>query len=73
MILVAGSSLILLWPRWLENRYASEILSAADVPAARVAIVFGARVYPSGRLSGMLRDRVDTRLTFTRPARSTSC
>ncbi len=29
-------------------------------PAERAAIVYGARVYPSGRLSGMLRDRVDT-------------
>ena len=27
---------------------------------SRVAIVYGARVYPSGRLSAMLRDRVET-------------
>ena len=30
------------------------------IPIIIVAIVFGARVYDSGRLSGMLRDRVET-------------
>lgn len=32
---------------------------AADLPAARVAMVFGAGVRPDGRLSPMLADRVD--------------
>jgi len=37
------------------------LTSALDsLPQERVAIVYGARVYPSGRLSAMLRDRVDT-------------
>ena len=39
--------------------------SAVDNPQhARVAIVFGARVYGSGRLSAMLRDRVDTAIAL---------
>lgn len=60
MLLVGASSLFWFWPRWLESRYAAAIVPLVEAPAARVAIVFGARVYPSGRLSGMLRDRVDT-------------
>ena len=45
---------------WINARYAPAIYTLADAPARRVAIVLGARVYPNGRLSGMLRDRVDT-------------
>jgi len=41
-------------------RYAPYIYSAVDAPSARVAVVFGARVYRNGVLSAMLRDRVDT-------------
>lgn len=36
------------------------VYAAADVPARQVGIVFGARVYSSGRLSPMLADRVAT-------------
>lgn len=36
------------------------IYSREDVPARRVAVVFGARVFSSGRLSPMLADRVAT-------------
>lgn len=36
------------------------IFSAEDVPARRVAIVFGAQVRPDGSLSFMLQDRVET-------------
>ncbi|MBX3012205.1 MAG: YdcF family protein [Caldilineaceae bacterium] len=49
-----------LWPWWVEQRYQASIVPAATAPTERVAIVFGARVYNNGRLSGMLRDRVDT-------------
>lgn len=53
------------WSNWLEARYEPSIYTvseytASEVPEARVAIVFGARVYPNGQLSGMLRDRVET-------------
>jgi SanA protein len=49
-----------LWQRWVQTRYQTSIFAADTVQTARVAIVFGARVYGNGRLSGMLRDRVDT-------------
>ncbi len=64
-ILIGGSILGLMlfpfgWRWWISDRYGDAIYTAATVPPARVAIVFGARVYGSGRLSAMLRDRVDT-------------
>jgi SanA protein len=59
LMLFAGG-LLWFWPRWVESRYAPAILPAESVRTERVAIVFGARVYGSGRLSSMLRDRVDT-------------
>ena len=48
------------WWGLLRLWYNGSISSPETAPAERVAVVFGARVYPSGRLSGMLRDRVDT-------------
>lgn len=50
----------LLWQEWVQARYGPSIYTVDSVPAHRVAIVLGARVYPNGRLSGMLRDRVET-------------
>lgn len=54
------AALPFLWSGWLARNYSSAILLPDQVKAARVAVVFGARVYPDGRLSSMLRDRVDT-------------
>ncbi len=48
------------WRGWVAWRYSAKIYSLEDAPTARVAIVFGARVYGNGRLSAMLRDRVET-------------
>lgn len=48
------------WINWINWRYGESIYPLADAPAERVAIVFGAQIYPNGRLSSMLRDRVDT-------------
>lgn len=48
------------WRAWVEWTYASDIYPLEEAPSARVALVFGARVYPDGRLSSMLADRVDT-------------
>jgi SanA protein len=64
--LILAGGLILYWPRWVESRYSSRILAPEQVQAGRVAIVFGARVYNSGRLSAMLRDRVDTAIELYR-------
>ncbi len=52
------------WRAWIQRRYAEQIYPPGNVPATRVAIVFGARVYGDGRLSGMLRDRVDTAINL---------
>ncbi len=57
---IGMGSFVLLWP-WLVDRYYQRLVySQQDVPAERVAIVFGARVYSDGRLSAMLQDRVET-------------
>lgn len=47
------------WPWLMTHYYDRYIYSPDDVPPDRVAIVFGARVYPDGRLSAMLQDRVE--------------
>jgi len=49
-----------LWNLWIRSHYSPDIFQPADVPSARVAIVFGARIHTDGRLSSMLRDRVET-------------
>jgi SanA protein len=48
------------WQEWVQTHYAHSIYTIESVPPQRVAIVLGARVYANGRLSGMLRDRVET-------------
>jgi SanA protein len=44
----------------VRNRFESHIYEVADAPYKPVAIVFGAAVYRGGRLSTVLRDRMDT-------------
>ena len=49
-----------LWWRWMVQwRYGRFINPVEDAPETRVAIVFGAAVYENGRLSAILRDRMD--------------
>lgn len=52
------------WRTWVQSHYQAKIYAPENVPPTRVAIVFGARVYGEGRLSGMLRDRVDTAIAL---------
>ncbi len=49
-----------LWRWWLHWHYGRQIFEPDQVRAERVALVFGARIYADGRLSPMLRDRVET-------------
>ncbi len=49
-----------LWHTWVNWYFTDQIVSLEQAPSERVAIVFGARVYANGRLSGMTRDRVET-------------
>lgn len=58
LVLAALFPFALRW--WVTTEQTSRIYSVATAPEERVAIVFGARIYNSQRLSGMLRDRVDT-------------
>ncbi len=61
-----AAALVLGW-RWAVVRYAARhTFTADDVPARRVAIVFGAQVRPDGSLSFMLQDRVDTAVALYR-------
>ncbi len=53
-------AVVFLWPWAVQRYYEKRIHTVADVPATQVAIVFGAAVYRDGRLSAMLRDRVET-------------
>lgn len=62
-VLWAGAALIVFPFAWwgvVQWWYGSQLHTAATAPPQRVAIVFGARVYANGRLSAMLRDRVET-------------
>jgi len=45
---------------WTDHRYKRLIYTTESVPPQQVAIVFGAGVWPDGRLSDMLADRVYT-------------
>ncbi len=73
-LFVVGSVLLVLtllagllplgWQSWLQSHSRGHVYSVRAVPPERVALVFGAQVYHSGRLSTMLRDRVDTAIAL---------
>ena len=54
----------LLWRGAVKLYYGSTIYSQPEAPSRPVAIVFGAAVYGNGRLSAVLRDRVDTAIAL---------
>ena len=60
LVSLAGIAFPFAWQGWVQAQYSPIIYTVADAPAERVALVLGARVYSNGRLSGMLRDRVET-------------
>jgi len=49
-----------LWRWWMHWHYGRQVFEPDQVRSERVALVFGARIYADGRLSPMLRDRVET-------------
>lgn len=59
LLLVVGM-LPLVWRTAVNAYYQRHIYSSEAVPPHRVAVVFGAAVYGNGRLSPVLRDRVET-------------
>ena len=52
------------WRKGVQWVYGRSIYTTATAPTDQVAIVFGAAVYGSGRLSPVLRDRMDTAVTL---------
>ncbi|MEW5985400.1 MAG: ElyC/SanA/YdcF family protein [Chloroflexota bacterium] len=48
------------WREEIKRYYRPRIYTVSSAPPAPVAIVFGAAVYGNGRLSPILRDRMDT-------------
>jgi len=60
--LTFGLPALLRW--WTDARYKSSIFDVDDVPNRRVAIVFGAGVWPSGQLSAVLEDRMETAINL---------
>jgi len=51
---------------WTDHHYKSRIYTLETVPSQPVAIVFGAGVWPDGRLSDILADRVQTAVELYR-------
>lgn len=54
----------LLWRQVIVHFYTPKVHDHADVPTKPTAIVFGAAVYRGGRLSTILRDRMDTAIAL---------
>lgn len=66
IVIVVAAVSPFLWRGAVKLYYHRAILEPADVPQRGVAIVFGAAVYGNGRLSVVLRDRVDTAVALYR-------
>ncbi|MGH2538084.1 MAG: SanA/YdcF family protein [Candidatus Promineifilaceae bacterium] len=65
LVLAAGMATFpWLWRRSLVHIYRPAIHTLAAAPAADVALVYGAAVYRNDRLSGVLRDRMDTAIAL---------
>ncbi len=60
LLLLLVGSFPWLWRWGVKTAYANEIFLLDEAPRNPTAIVFGAAVYPNGRLSPVLRDRVET-------------
>lgn len=54
----------LLWRELMRYSSSDRIFALDSAPEADAAIVFGAAVYGDGRLSAVLRDRMDTAITL---------
>lgn len=64
-LILIGISLTLILLPWIWRQavrlyYSNQIHATETIEPARVAVVFGAAVYTDGRLSTVLRDRMDT-------------
>lgn len=67
MVLALGAAVLIgarLWVHVAAGRWVYGDIR--KVPACRVALVLGSKVYPSGKLSVMLKDRLDTAIGLYR-------
>ena len=60
LLLAAIPAFPFLWRAAVKLYYVRHIYQADNAPSENVAIVFGASVRGDGRLSDVLRDRMDT-------------
>jgi len=67
--LVAVASLPIFWRTAVKGYYQRHIYAVQSAPAQRAAVVFGAAVYGNGRLSPVLRDRVETAVQLYKTGR----
>ena len=58
LVIVVGTPLVLRWRT--DYKYKGLIHTLENVPPRRVAVIFGAGIWPDGRLSDILIDRVYT-------------
>lgn len=54
------ASFPLVWRALIDRYYSPRIYDVSIVPKNSIAIVYGAAIYRNGRLSAVLRDRMDT-------------
>jgi SanA protein len=70
LIVLAFMALLLMtplvWRQVVVQRYEARIYTESNAPSRSSAIVFGAAVYRGGRLSTVLRDRMDTAISLYR-------
>lgn len=69
LLAVAIGAFPFIWRAAVKVYYGRHIYSLADVPAERVAIVFGASIRGRGGLSDVLRDRMDTAIALYQDGR----
>ncbi len=64
VVLIMGFALLasfpLVWRVWIQRYYAPRIYDISTVPKNSIAIVYGAAILRNGRLSTVLRDRMET-------------
>lgn len=64
LLLIAVAVFPFAWRSAVTWYYGRQIYSISEAPAEQVAIVYGAAVYGNGRLSAVLRDRMDTAIAL---------
>jgi SanA protein len=64
LLLIAIAAFPFLWRVAVRAYYGRHIYQVDNAPVERVAIVFGAEVLGGGRLSDVLRDRMDTAISL---------